>query len=69
MSKPESLSISDVARMANVTPMTVYNWRHGRTGKKPLPCKYEPAGDRSRVRIPKAQFLRGAAQNGIEVKA
>ena len=67
MSKSEALTISDVARMAGVTPMTVYNWRHGRTGMKPLPCLYEPAGERARVRIPKKQFLRWAQRNGIEV--
>lgn len=72
MAKQETVSIAQACRMANVTPMTVYNWRYGRTGRDPLPYKeVQPRageGERKRVQIPLSGLRKWAKKYGVTLR-
>lgn len=68
------LTIKDVCAIANVTSMTVYNWRHAtRTDKAKLPTVRVTAGSKGKrrqvagVRFNHETFLKWAKANDVKV--
>jgi hypothetical protein len=62
----KKLKIPDLCYLADVTPMTVYNWRKGPARKTaPLPCAVDERGG---VSCPPAAFRKWARDNGIELR-
>lgn len=63
------LSIKDCLRLFNVSDMTFFNWRSGRTAssRPKVPEKQVKVGERHRVTFPKDKLAAWAKKNGVEM--
>ena len=65
--KSPNLSIRDICRICGTTPMTVYNWRNGRTNKTKLPCVVRKAGERGRVAFSAKALSAWLKRNAVQI--